>query len=84
MHNNILHCVLYFIIFQSGKCKDNLRGSRNLLDVVDVTHQHSLEVAYINPTMKPTTRYHTRRHTRRRRTRSPTATPTETPTAIPT
>ena len=81
---------MYFILFKCGNCKNNLRGSRNVLEiVVDVTHhQHSLEVADIKPkskpTMKPTTRYHTRRHTRRRRTRSPTATPTETPTAIPT
>ena len=75
MYNNILRCVLYFILFQSGKCKDNLRGSRSLLDVVDVVHQHSLDVTY-KPTMKPTTRYHTKRHTRRRRTRGPTATPT--------
>ena len=72
MHNNILRCVLYFILFQYGNCKDNLRGNSN---VIDVTHQLSLDVTD-KPTMKPTTRYHTRRHTRRRRTRGPTATPT--------
>jgi hypothetical protein len=68
--NNILRCILYFILFQSSKCKDNLRGSRNILDVV----KHSLDVTD-KPTMKPTTRYHTRRHTRCCRTRGPTATP---------
>ena len=72
--NNILRCVLYFILFKSGKCKNNLRGSINILDVVDVSNQHSLEMTD-KPTMKPTTRFHTRRHTRHRRTRGPTATP---------
>jgi hypothetical protein len=93
MYNNILRCGLYFILFQFGKCKDNLRGSRNLLDVVDIYHQHSLDVTD-KPTMKPTTKYHTKhytkRHTKRHRTRGPTPSPTETtiptetPTTIPT